>query len=56
MEILTEVLSLLPEKHKYGLAWFIEHAQTEQPWPTVLEDDLRLVTKAKGIYNQWCKS
>jgi putative restriction endonuclease len=49
MEILEGILQNLSNNHQKGLQWFIDHANTEQPWtPSV--DDVLLVTKAKGIY------
>lgn len=34
--------------------WFAHHANTEQPWTPSLDNDLLLVTKAKGIFKpEW---
>lgn len=49
METLSEILLTLSRDHRKGLQWFIDHANTEQPWtPSV--GSVLLVTKAKGIY------
>ncbi len=50
MENLEELLSGLYERHRTALAWFIDHANSDQPWPSPLSEGTLLVTKAKGIY------
>lgn len=50
MLILDELIAALPETHRRALQWFAAHANTEQPWTSSLDDELFLVTKAKGIY------
>lgn len=50
MENLGESLNSLAENHRRALQWFIDHADTEQSWPSALEGNLLLVTKAKGIF------
>jgi len=50
MEKLEELLKRLPDQHRLALEWFIEHADSDQPWPAPLPDGSLLVTRAKGIY------
>src|SRR2546423_8224434 len=50
MEKLDELLRDLPDRHSTALEWFIEHANSDQPWPAPLSDGTLLATKAKGIY------
>jgi len=50
MQWSTSMLSSLEGWHKDALARFERWAGTEQPWPKLADGDVRLVTKAKGIY------
>lgn len=53
MEVLRDLLSRLPSRHRNALEWFQRHAGTEQPWPAAIQDtdgDTLLATRAKGIY------
>jgi putative restriction endonuclease len=50
MEKLKELLKRLPDQHRLALGWFIEHADSDQPWPAPLPNGTLLVTRAKGIY------
>jgi len=50
MEKLEELLKRLPDQHRLALEWFIERADSDQPWPAPLPDGSLLVTRAKGIY------
>ncbi len=50
MESLDRILFPLSENHRRALQWFIDHQNTEQPWPSPLGGELHLVTKAKGIF------
>lgn len=47
---LQESLQNLSLQHRSALQWFVDHADSVQPWPGELPDGTLLVTKAKGIY------
>jgi putative restriction endonuclease len=47
---LSRLLALVPERHRAALEWFVDNRDREVPWPTTLENGVRLASKAKGIY------
>ena len=50
----NEALSGLPDRHVSALRWFLNHADSEQPWPQALANNTKLASKAKGIYKpEW---
>ena len=53
MEILAERLTVVPNRHRTALQWFVAHSGTECGWPEPLFHDGQetlLATRAKGIY------
>ena len=50
METMAFLLEGLDQRHRLALAWFVEHAGTEQSWPQPLADGTLLLSKAQGIY------
>ena len=53
MEILQDLLTRLPARHRQALEWYRVHAGTEQSWPAGVSDaegTILLATRAKGIY------
>ncbi len=44
------LLRPLPDRHKLALQWFLDHADSIQPWPKPQEDEILVATRAKGIY------
>jgi hypothetical protein len=50
---LAERLLQLPEQHRVALSWFLDHADSEQPWPAPIQTaagETLLATRPKGIY------
>jgi len=44
------LFDLLPPIHQRMLTWFLNHADSVEPWPSPIGEGIYFAGKAKGIY------